>query len=65
MLYQRLSRMCFDTKFDDIFTSLDATRNYLVVESLRPMSAVDDQAEDNFQGVETTDPNAVVIRLNV
>jgi len=64
VLHQRLSRLCFDIKIDEIFTSLDATRNYLVEKSLRPMLLIDEKAQEDLEGMDTTDPNAVVIGLS-
>jgi HAD superfamily hydrolase (TIGR01458 family) len=49
---------------DVIVTSVNATRQYLVTNGLRPYCLVeDDLVEKDFQGVEMNDPNCVLVGL--
>ncbi|KAF4081842.1 hypothetical protein AMELA_G00144960 [Ameiurus melas] len=62
-LLQRLRRLSFDIEEREIFTSLTAARNLLELKDVRPLLLVEDSAREDFAGIETTDPNAVVIGL--
>ena len=49
---------------DAIMTSVSATRNYLLQNNLRPYFLVEDElVETDFVGVNTNDPNCVVVGL--
>ncbi|XP_061469975.1 haloacid dehalogenase-like hydrolase domain-containing protein 2 isoform X2 [Rhineura floridana] len=62
-LLERLKKLDFDIKEDEIFTSLTAARNLLEQKQVRPLLLVEDNALHDFKGIETNDPNAVVIGL--
>ncbi|XP_058645984.1 haloacid dehalogenase-like hydrolase domain-containing protein 2 isoform X1 [Onychostoma macrolepis] len=62
-LFERLRRLNFDLQEQDIFTSLTAARNLLEQRAVRPLLLVEDSALEDFTGLETSDPNAVVIGL--
>ncbi|KAG8456811.1 hypothetical protein GDO86_002556 [Hymenochirus boettgeri] len=62
-LLDRLRKLEFDIKEEEIFTSLTAARNLLEQNNVRPMLLVDDSALQDFQGIATHSPNAVVIGL--
>lgn len=62
-LLERLKKLEFDISEDEIFTSLTAARNLIEQKQVRPMLLVDDRALPDFIGVQTHDPNAVVIGL--
>ncbi|GAB1301874.1 Haloacid dehalogenase-like hydrolase domain-containing protein 2 [Apodemus speciosus] len=62
-LLERLKKLEFDISEDEIFTSLTAARNLIEQKQVRPMLLVDDRALPDFTGVQTQDPNAVVIGL--
>ncbi|KAL6472837.1 hypothetical protein MHYP_G00190250 [Metynnis hypsauchen] len=62
-LHERLRRLKFDIEEQEIFTSLTAARNLLEQKVVRPLLLVEDSALEDFAGIETSDPNAVVIGL--
>nr|XP_023399570.1 haloacid dehalogenase-like hydrolase domain-containing protein 2 isoform X3 [Loxodonta africana] len=62
-LLKRLKKLEFDISEDEIFTSLTAARNLVEEKQVRPMLLVDDRALPDFKGIQTDDPNAVVIGL--
>lgn len=62
-LLERLKKLEFDISEDEIFTSLTAARNLIKQKQIRPMLLVDDRALPDFTGIQTHDPNAVVIGL--
>lgn len=67
LLYQ-LREMGFDESCipnqDSIVTSINATRQYLLTNGLRPYCLVeDDLVETDFQGIEMGDPNCVLVGL--
>uniref|UniRef100_A0A673HLU1 Haloacid dehalogenase-like hydrolase domain-containing protein 2 n=1 Tax=Sinocyclocheilus rhinocerous TaxID=307959 RepID=A0A673HLU1_9TELE len=62
-LFERLRRLNFDLQEQEIFTSLTAARNLLEQRAVRPLLLVEDSALEDFTGLETSDPNAVVIGL--
>uniref|UniRef100_A0A2K6CF13 Haloacid dehalogenase-like hydrolase domain-containing protein 2 n=1 Tax=Macaca nemestrina TaxID=9545 RepID=A0A2K6CF13_MACNE len=62
-LLQRLRKLEFDISENEIFTSLTAARSLLKQKQVRPMLLVDDRALPDFKGIQTSDPNAVVIGL--
>ncbi|KAM6475821.1 haloacid dehalogenase-like hydrolase domain-containing protein 2 isoform 2-T2 [Liasis olivaceus] len=62
-LLERLKKLEFDIKEDEIFTSLTAARNLLEQKQVRPLLMVEENALHDFTGIETSKPNAVVIGL--
>ncbi|MEQ2287329.1 Haloacid dehalogenase-like hydrolase domain-containing protein 2 [Ameca splendens] len=62
-LLERLQRLNFDLQEKDIFTSLSAARCLLEQKQLRPLLLVEDNALEDFTGIDTSEPNAVVIGL--
>uniref|UniRef100_A0A287D6P7 Haloacid dehalogenase-like hydrolase domain-containing protein 2 n=1 Tax=Ictidomys tridecemlineatus TaxID=43179 RepID=A0A287D6P7_ICTTR len=62
-LLERLKKLEFDISEDEIFTSLTAARSLVEQKQVRPMLLVDDRALPDFKGIQTNDPNAVVIGL--
>ncbi|XP_030048775.1 haloacid dehalogenase-like hydrolase domain-containing protein 2 [Microcaecilia unicolor] len=62
-LLERLRRLEFDITEDEIFTSLTAARNLLEQKHVRPLLLVDNSALPDFEGIDTNNPNAVVIGL--
>ncbi|XP_073199590.1 haloacid dehalogenase-like hydrolase domain-containing protein 2 isoform X1 [Lepidochelys kempii] len=62
-LLERLKTLEFDIAEDEIFTSLTAARNLLEQKQVRPLLLVDDNALQDFRGIPTNDPNAVVVGL--
>uniref|UniRef100_A0A3Q2IBZ8 Haloacid dehalogenase-like hydrolase domain-containing protein 2 n=2 Tax=Equus TaxID=9789 RepID=A0A3Q2IBZ8_HORSE len=62
-LLERLKKLEFDISEDEIFTSLTAARSLVEQKQVRPMLLVDDRALPDFNGIQTSDPNAVVVGL--
>ncbi|KAF5897934.1 katanin p60 ATPase-containing subunit A-like 2 isoform X2, partial [Clarias magur] len=62
-LLERLRRLSFEIDEREIFTSLTGARNLLEQKQVRPLLLVEDSALEDFTGIETSDPNAVVIGL--
>ncbi|XP_028829887.1 haloacid dehalogenase-like hydrolase domain-containing protein 2 isoform X2 [Denticeps clupeoides] len=62
-LLERLQKLNFDIEERELFTSLTAARNLLEQRKVRPLLLVEDSALEDFAGIETADPNAVVIGL--
>ena len=62
-LHDKLIRLGFDIKYDEIFTSLIATRRLIEAKGLRPFCLLQDDARKDFAGLDMTNPNAVVIGL--
>ncbi|XP_072920142.1 haloacid dehalogenase-like hydrolase domain-containing protein 2 [Hemitrygon akajei] len=62
-LFERLQKLCFPIQENEIFTSLTAARNLVEQKQVRPLLLVDDSALEDFEGVDTSDPNGVVIGL--
>ncbi|XP_058027053.1 haloacid dehalogenase-like hydrolase domain-containing protein 2 isoform X2 [Ahaetulla prasina] len=62
-LLERLKKLEFDIKEDEIFTSLTAARNLLEQKKVRPLLMVEENALHDFTGIDTSHPNAVVIGL--
>ncbi|OQV18064.1 Haloacid dehalogenase-like hydrolase domain-containing protein 2 [Hypsibius exemplaris] len=63
LIHQRLLNMGFHIKIDEIFTSLTAARKILEAKKWRPWFIVSDEAMEDFDGLPTENPNAVVIGL--
>ncbi len=67
-LLHQLREMGFDESCipnkDVVVTSINATRQYLITNGLRPYCLVeDDLVEKDFQGVDMNDPNCVLVGL--
>ncbi|XP_008101610.1 haloacid dehalogenase-like hydrolase domain-containing protein 2 [Anolis carolinensis] len=62
-LLQTLKKLEFDIQEDEIFTSLTAARNLIEQKQVRPLLLVEDNALVDFAGIDTNNPNAVVIGL--
>ena len=62
-LHARLGRIGFDVRLDEIFTSLTVARKLVERESLRPLLFLEEAAREDFVGVSTEQPNAVVVGL--
>ncbi|MBN3319296.1 HDHD2 protein, partial [Atractosteus spatula] len=63
ILFERLKRLEFDIEETEIFTSLTAARSLVEQQNVRPLLMVENSALEDFSGIETSDPNAVVIGL--
>ncbi|XP_066270138.1 haloacid dehalogenase-like hydrolase domain-containing protein 2 isoform X1 [Branchiostoma lanceolatum] len=63
MLVDRLRKLGFDIQPEEVFTSLTAARNLVEELKVRPMLFLQDSALQDFEGIDTTNPNAVVIGL--
>ncbi|XP_061183910.1 haloacid dehalogenase-like hydrolase domain-containing protein 2 isoform X2 [Saccostrea echinata] len=63
LLLERLKRIGFSIESSEIFTSLTAAVKLIKKKSLRPLLLVDDRALEEFEGIETMSPNAVVVGL--
>jgi len=62
-VHARLNKLGFEINLDEIFTSLTAARRLVEVENLRPLCLLQDEAKEDFAGLEMTNPNAVVVGL--
>ncbi|XP_056146957.1 haloacid dehalogenase-like hydrolase domain-containing protein 2 [Lampris incognitus] len=62
-LLERLQGLKFDVQEKEIFTSLTAARRLLVQQQHRPLLLLEDSALEDFTGIDTSDPNAVVVGL--
>lgn len=63
VLLERLQRLNFNLQEHEIFTSLSAARNLIEQKQHRPLLLVEDSALEDFAGIDTSEPNAVVIGL--
>jgi len=63
LLLSRLRAIGFEIDDKEVFTSLTATHSMINAENLRPFLLLDDRALDDFKGINTDNPNAVVIGL--
>ena len=63
-LRNKIVRAGLDVEEEDIFTSLTAARDYVQSEGLRPMLLLEDSAAQEFSGIETENPNSVVVGLS-
>ncbi len=50
-------------RLEELFTSLTAARRLVGREKLRPLLLLEQSALEDFDGVDTDDPNAVVVGL--
>ncbi|CAO3607817.1 unnamed protein product [Mucor hiemalis] len=62
-LVNKLVDLGFDVEEKDVFTSLSACRDMIVSNKLRPMLLMEDEALEEFEGINTTKPNAIVVGL--
>lgn len=63
-LYERLIKLGFDLKKEEIFSSLAAARKLIVSRQLKPMLLIDPAAMEDFEDLVTDKtPNAVVVGL--
>lgn len=62
-LHEKLTKLGFDIRIDEIFTSLTAARNVLEKKKLRPFYLLEDAALEDFRGIETSQPNSVLVGL--
>ncbi|KAI1280471.1 Haloacid dehalogenase-like hydrolase domain-containing protein 2 [Halotydeus destructor] len=68
LLHQRLTRLGFDIKPSEIFTSLTAARDLLVERCLKPYLLVDDAAIEDFEGhlpVDATEQEADAVLVGL
>ena len=63
-LRNKIVRAGLDVEEEDIFTSLTAARDYVHSEGFRPMLLLEDSAAEEFSGIETVNPNSVVVGLS-
>ena len=62
-LVAKLQACGFDVRPDEVFTSLVAARQLIEKRQLRPHLLLHPDAEPEFEGIDTTDPNVVVVGL--
>lgn len=62
-LHAKLHRLGFEINLDEIFTSITAARRLIEVENLRPFCLLQDEAKEDFDGLEMSNPNAIVMGL--
>ncbi|XP_034564965.1 haloacid dehalogenase-like hydrolase domain-containing protein 2 [Notolabrus celidotus] len=62
-LLERLQRLNFNLQEKEIFTSLSAARSLLEQKQYRPLLMVEDSALEDFNGIDTSEPNSVVVGL--
>lgn len=62
-LFSLLQSVGLDIEKNEIFSSLSAARHLIDKHQLRPMLFLEEEALEDFQDVDTTNPNAVVIGL--
>ncbi|XP_024870803.1 haloacid dehalogenase-like hydrolase domain-containing protein 2 [Temnothorax curvispinosus] len=63
-LYERLTKLGFDLRKEEIFSSLAAARRLIISRRLKPLLLIDPAAMEDFQDLATDDtPDAVVIGL--
>lgn len=62
-LLRRLTGIGFDIKAEEVFTSLTAARRLVDQRKLRPMLLLQQDALEDFKGVDVNDPNAAVVGL--
>ena len=62
-LLERLRRIGFEVSGDDIYSSLSAARDLIHHRHLRPHLMIHNNAIEDFAGVDTSNPNAVLVGL--
>ncbi|CAL8104621.1 unnamed protein product [Orchesella dallaii] len=60
---QNLDSLGLQLSKQEVYSSLTATRDYLIRNNLRPHLLVADEALEEFEGLDTNDPNTVVVGL--
>lgn len=65
ILHNRLTRLGFDIKKEEIFSSLAAARHVVKNQKLNPMLLIDDAALEDFEDLidQNKSPNAVLVGL--
>ncbi|XP_046401465.1 haloacid dehalogenase-like hydrolase domain-containing protein 2 [Ischnura elegans] len=63
LLLSRLTNMGFNIKPEEVFTSLLAARTLVETLKVRPLLFLEDEALEDFVGIDTANPNAVVVGL--
>eukprot|EP00088_Acartia_fossae_P010622 TRINITY_DN1530_c0_g1_i21.p1 TRINITY_DN1530_c0_g1~~TRINITY_DN1530_c0_g1_i21.p1 ORF type:complete len:260 (-),score=41.18 TRINITY_DN1530_c0_g1_i21:4-783(-) len=63
-LRNRLCNAGLEVQENELFTSLTAARNYVESLKLRPLLMLEDEAMKDFEGIQTEDPNSVVVGLS-
>ncbi|KAH9494901.1 Haloacid dehalogenase-like hydrolase domain-containing protein 2 [Bulinus truncatus] len=63
VLLDRLKKIGFNIKENEVYSSLSAARKLIDDQKLRPYFLIDKQALEDFEGVPTDKPNAVVVGL--
>lgn len=63
LLHQRLVNLGFNISPDEIFSSLSAARAFIEARNLRPHLMVAEAAMDELKGLDTNEPNAVLVGL--
>ena len=63
-LLGKLTTIGFVIQPTEIFTSLTAARKLITEKSLRPLFLLSESALEDFEGIPTENPNAVVIGLS-
>ncbi|CAG7721515.1 unnamed protein product [Allacma fusca] len=64
LLYTRLINLGFSLEKDEIFTSLIAARKKIEQLKIRPYFLIEDEALEDFEGIETENPSGVVVGLS-
>jgi len=62
-LHSLLKSLGLEIERNEIFSSLTAARQMIEKEQLRPMLFLEPEAEPDFEGIDCTNPNSVVIGL--
>ncbi|KAG1471422.1 hypothetical protein G6F56_002131 [Rhizopus delemar] len=62
-LVNKLKTLGFQVEENDVFTSLSACRDRIQSGKLRPLLLMEKGAEEEFEGIDKSQPNAVVIGL--
>ena len=60
---ERLQRIGFAVNQEELYSTVTATRQYILRHKLRPFFMINDDVMEDFSGIETSDPNAVVVGL--
>ena len=60
---QKLTGLGFDMKYNEMFTSLTATRKLVETKCLHPFCLLQDDAMEDFAELDMTNPNAVIVGL--
>jgi len=64
LLQQRLLKAGLQVEEKELFTSLSAARTYVESLKLRPLLMLEDDAKKEFDGIQTDNPNSVVVGLS-